>query len=47
LTKDAYLTVQPIYYPGFTIAGGVGEVCGLIATLAILVLTPQTPQPSG
>jgi len=21
LTKDAYLTVQPIYYPGFTIAG--------------------------
>jgi hypothetical protein len=22
LTKEAYLTVQPIYYPGFTIAGG-------------------------
>ena len=21
LTKDAYLAVQPIYYPGFTVAG--------------------------
>src|SRR5205814_7603787 len=41
LTKDAYLTVQPIYYPGFTIAGGVGEVGGLIAVLAIVFLTPQ------
>ena len=41
LTKDAYLTVQPIYYPGFTIAGGIGEVGGLISVLAILVLTPQ------
>src|SRR5437016_2528061 len=41
LTKDAYLTVQPIYYPGFTIAGGIGEVGGLISVLVILVLTPQ------
>ena len=41
LTKDAYLTVQPIYYPGFTIAGGIGEVGGLISVIAILVLTPQ------
>ena len=41
LTNDAYLTVQPIYYPGFTIAGGVGEVGGLIAVLAVLLLTPQ------
>src|SRR2546421_11379350 len=41
LTKDAYLTVQPIYYPGFTIAGGAGEVGGLIAVLAVLLLTPQ------
>src|SRR5437016_9261017 len=37
LTKDAYLTVQPIYYPGFTIAGGIGEVGGLIAVLAIVL----------
>jgi len=42
LTKDAYLKVQPIYYPGFTIAGGIGEVGGLISVLAILVLTPQS-----
>jgi hypothetical protein len=41
LEKDAYLTVQPIYYPGFTIAGGIGEVGGLISVLAILLLTPQ------
>jgi len=39
LTKDAYLTVQPIYYPGFTIAGGIGEGGGLIAVLAILHAT--------
>jgi hypothetical protein len=41
LTKDAYLAVQPIYYPGFTIAGGIGEVGGLIAVLAIVLLTRQ------
>src|SRR4051794_6413903 len=41
LTKDAYVSVQPIYYPGFTIAGGIGEVGGFISVLAILVLTPQ------
>jgi hypothetical protein len=41
LTKDAYLTVQPIYYPGFTIAGGIGEVGGFISVFAILLLTPQ------
>src|SRR5438552_18976488 len=41
LTKDAYLAVQPIYYPGFTIAGGIGEVGGLVSVLAILLLTPQ------
>lgn len=40
LSKDAYLTVQPIYYPGFTIGGGVGEVGGLIATLLLVILTP-------
>jgi hypothetical protein len=41
LTKEAYLTVQPIYYPGFSIAGGIGEVGGFISVLAILLLTPQ------
>src|SRR5437879_814519 len=42
LTKDAYLTVQPIYYPGFTIAGGIGEAGGLISILASLILTPHS-----
>jgi len=41
LSRDAYLTVQPIYYPGFTIAGGVAEVGGLIATIVLLMLTAQ------
>jgi hypothetical protein len=39
LTKDQYLAVQTIYYPGFTI-GGVAELASIIATLALLVLTP-------
>lgn len=32
---------QPIYYPGFTIGGGVGEFGGLLATLALLLMTPM------
>jgi Domain of unknown function (DUF1772) len=39
LTKDAYFAVQPIYYPGFTIAG-ISEVVSTISTLLLLVLTP-------
>jgi hypothetical protein len=43
LDKAAYLTVQPIYYPGFT-AAGVGEPVGIIATVVLLWLTPgDTP----
>src|SRR5438067_1841223 len=42
LTKDAYLTVQPIYYPGFTVAGGIGEVGGLIAVLVIVFLSRES-----
>ena len=40
LPKDDYLAVQAIYYPGFTIGGMIGEAGGLIATLALLCLTP-------
>jgi len=29
LTKETYLAVQPIYYPGFTIIGGFGEFAGM------------------
>lgn len=40
LTKDAYFAVQPIYYPGFTIAG-VSEPAAIISTIILLVLTPR------
>jgi hypothetical protein len=39
LSKDQYLAVQPIYYPGFTIGGG-AEPLGLLLTLVLLFLTP-------
>jgi hypothetical protein len=40
LSKDAYLTVQRIYYPGFTIAG-FAESCSMIAALAVAIATPR------
>jgi hypothetical protein len=40
LPRESYLAVQTIYYPGFTIAGGIGEAGGLMVTLALLFLTP-------
>jgi hypothetical protein len=40
LDRDTYLAVQPIYYPGFTIAGGIGDVGGLVATTVLLLVTP-------
>jgi Domain of unknown function (DUF1772) len=40
LTKDAYYAMQPIYYPGFTIGGGIGEAGGTILTITLLVLIP-------
>jgi hypothetical protein len=39
LTKDAYFAIQPIYYPGFTIAG-ISEPVAIIAAIILLVLTP-------
>jgi hypothetical protein len=39
LGKEAYLSVQQIYYPGFTI-GGVAEPLGIIALLALLIVMP-------
>ncbi len=41
LPREAYISVQPMYYPGFTIGGLVGEVGGIVATLALLVATPS------
>lgn len=40
LTKEEYSAVQPIYYPGFTFGGLVGEFGGLITTFLLTVLTP-------
>ena len=39
LSKDEYLAVQPIYYPGFTF-GGVAEPLGLVLLIVLMVLTP-------
>jgi hypothetical protein len=39
LSKDEYLVVQTIYYPGFTI-GGASEPAGMIALLLLVLFTP-------
>ena len=39
LSREEYLVVQPIYYPGFTV-GGLAEPLGLLATALLLILTP-------
>jgi hypothetical protein len=44
LDKEVYLATQPIYYPGFTIGGGIGEGGGMVATLILLLLTPRPSQ---
>jgi hypothetical protein len=41
LGKEQYLAVQSIYYPGFTIAGEVSEVGGILVVLALMVITPR------
>jgi hypothetical protein len=40
LPREAYVTVQRIYYPGFTIAG-IAEPVAIIATTALLALVPR------
>lgn len=39
LSKESYLATQTIYYPGFTF-GGICEVGGIVALVALLFLTP-------
>ncbi len=41
LSKNEYLTVQPIYYPGFTIAG-FAEPAGVLILLLLMFVTPGT-----
>jgi hypothetical protein len=40
LDKETYYRMQPIYYPGFTIGGGIGEAGGTISTIILLFFTP-------
>lgn len=40
LDKNTYYAMQGIYYPGFTIGGGIGEAGGTISTIILLFLTP-------
>jgi hypothetical protein len=40
LAKEAYFTVQPIYYPGFTIIGAC-EPAAIASTFVLLVMTPR------
>jgi len=41
LSRDAYITTQQIYYPGFTIGGGAAEVLAVAATLLLVIVTPH------
>jgi Anthrone oxygenase len=41
LDKETYYAMQSIYYPGFTIGGGIGEASGTLATIVLLFLTPS------
>jgi len=41
LDKETYYAMQSIYYPGFTIGGGLGEAGGTIATIVLVFLTPS------
>jgi hypothetical protein len=40
LDEDTYFAVQSIYYPGFTIGGGIAEGGGIPAAALLLLLTP-------
>jgi hypothetical protein len=40
LDRDAYFAAQGIYYPGFTIAGGIAGPGGILALLILLFVTP-------
>jgi hypothetical protein len=41
LNREAYLSVQPIYYPGFTYAGA-SEPISILAVAALLIATPAS-----
>jgi hypothetical protein len=44
LSKETYLATQPIYYPGFTVVGGIAEVLAVPMLGMLAILTPrETP----
>ncbi|WP_104204657.1 DUF1772 domain-containing protein [Billgrantia saliphila] len=44
LDEPTYRAVQAIYYPGFTIGGLIGEIGGMLALIALLILTPTNAE---
>jgi hypothetical protein len=44
LDERTYRAVQAIYYPGFTIGGVVGELGGMLALVALLLVTPTSAE---
>ena len=44
LTREQYLAVQPIYYPGFTVLG-VAEPLSIVALVALRAFTPGGTPP--
>ena len=42
LSEEQYRVVQPIYYPGFTIGGFLGEFGGILVTAALAAVTPSS-----
>lgn len=45
LSEEHYRAVQPIYYPGFTVGGFIGEFGGMVAALVLVVMTPTGTLP--
>ncbi|MCA1490435.1 DUF1772 domain-containing protein [Ensifer sp. NBAIM29] len=43
LTRQEYLAIQPIYYPGFTIAGAAEPIALLLVLVLLLLSSTGTP----
>lgn len=47
LAQEHYLAVQPIYYPGFTIGGGLGEIGTIVISAVLASMLPAGSLASG
>lgn len=47
LAQEHYRAVQPIYYPGFTIGGGLGEIGTILASAGLALMLPAGSAASG